>query len=31
VDWMDEDEPKSWDSLLIDVEDSDDEPQEVNL
>ena len=26
MDWMDEDECKSWDSLLIDVEDSDDEP-----
>lgn len=26
VDWVDEDEHKSWDSLLIDVEDSDDEP-----
>jgi hypothetical protein len=26
VDWVDEDERKSWDSLLIDVEDSDDEP-----
>ena len=26
VDWVDEDESKSWDSLLIDVEDSDDEP-----
>ena len=25
-DWVDEDESKSWDSLLIDVEDSDDEP-----
>jgi hypothetical protein len=25
VDWVDEDERKSWDSLLIDVEDSDDE------
>jgi hypothetical protein len=24
VDWVDEDERKSWDSLLIDVEDSDD-------
>ena len=26
VDWVDEDERKSWDSLLINVEDSDDEP-----
>ena len=26
VDWVDEDEHKSWDSLLINVEDSDDEP-----
>jgi hypothetical protein len=26
VDWVDEDERKSWDSLVIDVEDSDDEP-----
>ena len=25
VDWVDEDERKSWDSLLINVEDSDDE------
>ena len=25
VDWVDEDEHKSWDSLLINVEDSDDE------
>ena len=26
VDWVDKDERKSWDSLLINVEDSDDEP-----
>ena len=26
VDWVDENERKSWDGLLIDVEDSDDEP-----
>jgi hypothetical protein len=26
VDWVDEDERKSWDTLLIDVENSDDEP-----